>query len=81
MRIALAAVTLAVVAAGCGSYDSRALDHSTPRYPGVRFVSRTSQCGPGTQGGTVCSTETIWRMRRATAGSTAVTWFARRLGG
>jgi hypothetical protein len=81
MRIALAAVTLAVVAAGCGSYDSRALDRSTPRYPGVRFVSRTSQCGPGTKGGTVCSTETIWRMRRATAESTVVTWFARRLSG
>jgi hypothetical protein len=55
MRLALAAITLAVLAAGCGSYDSRSLDRSLPRYPGARFVSRTSECGPGNAGGTVCS--------------------------
>jgi hypothetical protein len=81
MRLALAAITLAVLAAGCGSYDSRPLDRSLPRYPGAQFVSRTSECGPGNTGGTVCSAETIWRMSRATGESTVVTWFAQRLGG
>jgi hypothetical protein len=81
MRLALAAITLAVLAAGCGTYDSSSLDRSLPRYPGAQFLSRNSECGSCNTGGTVCSTETIWRMHRATPEPTVVRWFARRLSG
>ncbi len=75
MRLAALAV-IALVAAGCGSYSSRSLERSLPRYPGAQFVSRDSRCGNG-----VCSTETVWRMARVTPEESVVAWYARHLPG
>ena len=82
MRRAALLSLLALVVAGCGGpYDSRPLERSLPHYPGAAFVSRDASCGPGTSGGTVCGSESIWRMRGATDEQVVDRWFARHLPG
>ena len=80
MRLAVAA-TLILALVGCGAYESRSLDRSMPSYPGAQFVSRTAECGDAATGGTVCSSESLWTMRRATPEAHVVAWYARHLRG